>query len=377
MERITQTGDSPDTTQKTRLIGDLREAAAEPPLDQLFPELPRKSNKRYKFIRSIGFGGMKAVLLVLDSDTGREVAMAMMPDFRERPATDLARFVREARLTARLEHPNIVPVHDMGTDLSGAPFFTMKYLRGQSLATLLRRVRRNDPEAVAEYTTDRAMQIFIRVCNAVYFAHSQNVIHLDIKPDNVNLGDFGEVLLLDWGLAAVLRAADDGKRIAGDPALRDGIAKGTPGFMSPEQVAGWNRKLDERADIYALGALLYTMLTLQSPLAGKSVDEILAATARAAIPPPDEVAPPDRPVPAALEAICHKAMAFKPADRYQNVAELRNDIQSFCDGYAPVAENASPLRRTALFINRNFLESVMGVIILLLAAFLIFLVFFQ
>ncbi len=354
--------------QKTRLIHSGGVIEEEPSLTKA-PELPRKSNKRYKFIRSIGFGGMKAVLLVLDIDTGREVAMAMMPDFRERPASDLERFVREARLTARLEHPNIVPVHDMGTDLSGAPFFTMKYLRGQSLATLLRRVRRGEVASEKEYSIERATQIFIRVCNAVLFAHSRRVLHLDIKPDNVNIGDFGEVLVLDWGLAMVMNGGDAAAGSHAGPAreTRDGVAKGTPGFMSPEQVAGRNGELDERSDIYALGALLYTMLTLHCPLAGKSVEEIMAATVRGEIPSPSEAAAPDRPVPAALEAICRKAMALKPEDRYQSVAELRADIQAFAAGYAPAAENASPLRRTALFVNRNFLVTIMGAVIVVLA----------
>lgn len=357
-----------DRPQKTRQLWLGPNAVEEPSLETV-PELAKKSNQRYKFIRSIGFGGMKAVLLVLDTDTGREVAMAMMPDFRERPAADLTRFVREARLTARLEHPNIVPVHDIGMDLSGAPFFTMKYLRGRSLATFLRQIRRNEPDAVKEYTVDRLIQIYTRVCNATVFAHSQKILHLDIKPDNVNLGNFGEVLLLDWGLAMVMPEPDP--EIAIRPSARTS-AKGTPGFMAPEQAAGDIRKFDERTDIYALGALLYTMLTLQCPLAGKPVDEMLQLTVRGEIPPPSEVAP-NRPIPAALEAICRKAMELAPENRYQSVAELRADIQAFGAGFATEAEHASPLRRTALFINRNLLETIMAVIIAMLGAAVIYL----
>ena len=119
------------------------------------PSFRQKTNRQYKFIRSIGFGGMKAVLLVYDMDTGREVAMAMMPDFQNRAHADLTRFMCEARITARLEHPNIIPVYDMGLDQQGAPFFTMKYLRGESLAQLLQRVRESDPQAEAEYSMER------------------------------------------------------------------------------------------------------------------------------------------------------------------------------------------------------------------------------
>ncbi len=356
-------------SQKTREFRFAPNAAEEPPSGTV-PELAKKSNQRYKFIRSIGFGGMKAVLLVLDTDTGREVAMAMMPDFRERPAGDLTRFVREARMTARLEHPNIVPVHDIGMDLSGAPFFTMKYLRGRSLATFLRQVRRNEPEAVQEYTVERAMQIYTRVCNATVFAHSQRILHLDIKPDNVNLGNYGEVLLLDWGLATAMPdPAENGDDVA--PPGRT-TAKGTPGFMAPEQATGESARFDERTDVYALGALLYTMLTLQCPLAGKSVDEMLQLTMRGEIPPPSEVAP-GRSIPAALEAICRKAMQLNPENRYPNAAELRADIQAFNAGFATEAEHASPLRKTALFINRNLLETIMAVIIAMLGAAVLYL----
>lgn len=391
-ERIKTTLQPDDLSQKTRMIDLVPTGDAESSLSTT-PELPRKSNQRYKFIRSIGFGGMKAVLLVLDVDTGREVAMAMMPDFRDRPAADVARFIREARVTARLEHPNIVPVHDMGTDLSGAPFFTMKYLRGRSLATILRQVRRNEKEAVDEFTIERAMQIFTRVCNAVLFAHSRNILHLDIKPDNVNIGNFGEVLLLDWGLATVFGHADDSVSNAesldglepigggtpdnGNPAhTRNGVAKGTPGYMAPEQAAGLNDTLDARTDVYALGALLYSILSLHAPLAGHPVEEVIAATAYGRIPPVTEAAA-GRYVPPALEAICRKAMMVNPDERYQSVAELRADIQAFSAGFAPEAENASPLRKTALFINRNFLESMMAGIILLLSGIIAYLIFIQ
>lgn len=362
--------------QKTRIIT-LEEGAQENAGGEHAPELPRKSNQRYKFIRSVGFGGMKAVLLVLDTDTGREVAMAMMPDFRNRPSSDMLRFTREARICALLEHPNIVPVHDMGTDLSGAPFFTMKYLRGQSLAALMRRVRKGDEAAVKEFTLENALQIFIRVCNALDFAHSKGILHLDIKPDNIHVGAFGEVVVLDWGLAVAMNGAFDDT--PGGQALnaqfhstQNGIAKGTPGFMSPEQAAGRNDILDPRSDVYALGALLYTILVLHSPMAGQSVDRIMEATVRGEVPFAADSTTPQRPVPEALNAICRKAMAPNPDERYQSVAELRADIHTFRNGYAPEAQNASTLTKTALFVNRNFWETVMGGIIALLSAILIY-----
>lgn len=339
--------------------------AADRGLETPSPTLRRKTNRQYKFIRSIGFGGMKAVLLVYDMDTDREVAMAMMPDFRDRPAADRERFIGEARITARLEHPNIIPVYDMGLDEKGAPFFTMKYLRGESLAQYLQRVRKHEREAEESYTTERILQIFVRVCNAIEFAHSRRVLHLDIKPNNVSLGDYGEVSVLDWGLATELEEVPGGGK-----RLTRSVYKGTPGFMSPEQISG-GRELDERADIYSLGALLYAMLAVRDPMAGSPPDEALDAALRDRIPPPSEVAP-EREIPSALEAIVIKAMAHHPADRYASVAELKADVASFREGFAPRAENASVLRRAALFVNRNFVVTVLAAIIVILAAALIF-----
>ena len=285
---------------KTRVIGPDTAVPETGDGVDVFSSLPIKPQERYKFLRSVGFGGMKSVLLVFDRDTGREVAMAIMPDFRDRPKSDLERFVREARLTAQLEHPNIVPVHDLGIDSSGSPFFTMKYLHGQSLSSVLRKLAKGDAEAVHRFSQLRLLQIFIRICNAVEFAHSQGICHLDIKPENVNIGDFGEVLLLDWGLARVISPHS---RLA-SPNTEDvdanGHVKGTPGYMAPEQI----RLLKEhpvgfRSDIYSLGGILYAMLSLSNPLSRLPMEEILRRTTSGEIPPPSDVAPDERHIPAA------------------------------------------------------------------------------
>jgi len=342
---------------KTQIISTgVDETSASADSIDVFSSLPMKPQERYSFLRTIGFGGMKSVLLVQDRDTGRKVAMAIMPDFRERPKAELERFVREARLTAQLEHPNIVPVHDLGIDSSGSPFFTMKYLHGQSLSSVIRKLAKEEPEAVQRFSQMRLLQIFIRICNAVEFAHSQGVCHLDIKPENVNIGDFGEVLLLDWGLA---RAVMPDSKIA-SPNTEDvdanGHVKGTPGYMAPEQLRPMKEyPVGFRSDIYALGGILYAMLALRGPLARLPMEEILRRTASGDIPPPQVMAPDDRHIPAALEAICQKAMALNPDDRYQTVAELREDIFAFQTGYVPKAENASPLKHAGLFLGRNLL----------------------
>ena len=356
---------SNDTGQlKTRVIGD----AADPPLlengdeARLFESLPVKPRGgRYKFIRSIGFGGMKAVLLVEDRDTGREVAMAMIPDFRDRPHRDLERFAGEARITAMLEHPNIVPVHDIGIDASGAPYFTMKYLRGVMLEKIVRELRSGDADTLARYPLFRRLQIFLRVCNAINFAHSHGVCHLDIKPGNINIGDYGEVVVLDWGVARML---DD----AGRAKLDDLRPKGTPGYIAPEYLNPASAdQVGIRSDIYSLGGLLYTLLTLQAPLAGLSVGSILRRTAAGALPRPS-LAAPGRDIPASLEAVCMKAMARKPAARYSSVQELRDEITAYLAGFSTQAEHAGPFRRVALFTARHWMTLLLVAALLLIAA---------
>jgi serine/threonine protein kinase len=345
--------------------------------DSDLKELTPKPSGKYKFIRSVGFGGMKAVIQVKDRDTTRNVAMAIIPDASDRPQSDINRFVQEARITARLEHPNIVPVHDIGVDTNGAPYFTMKLSRGRTLSAILRKLREDDYKTLKEFDLTRLLRIYVKILNGVVFAHSKKVIHLDLKPDNIHVGDFGEVLILDWGLARFIGAAEDiddnydGEMITFPGTLAssnftlDGITKGTPGYMAPEQAAGKNRLKDERTDIYALGAILYAILTFESPLSGRPVNEIIAETIQGNINFPD-AENQKRQLPAAMQAVVLKAMGRNPEERYQSVDELREDIFAFLGGYAPKAEDASSLKKTYLFVNRNWLATLFLITLLLL-----------
>lgn len=338
-------------------------------LDEHIENLTPKPSGKYKFMRSIGFGGMKAVLQVSDKDTTRKMAMAIIPDFDERPKSDVNRFIREARITARLEHPNIVPIHDIGTDVNGSPYFTMKYLRGHSLAVVLKKLNEGDPETLAKHTLPRLLRTFVKVANAIAFAHSKQIIHLDLKPENIHLGEFGEVLVLDWGLAKFIGKEDDFEEIIDTPdkfdkineetqniMTLDGVAKGTPGYMAPEQAAGKNKEKDERTDIYALGCVLYAILTFENPLGNrKDIKGMLHDTVTGNIESPSQLKNQFRSIPPRLEKICLKAMDVLPEERYQSVSELRADIFSFMGGYATKAENASTIKKTFLFINRNWL----------------------
>lgn len=317
----------------------------------LLDTLPLKPQERYKFIRSIGFGGMKGVLLVHDRDTGRDVAMAIMPDFRDRPVRDLNRFVREAKITAKLEHPNIVPVYDIGIDALGSPFFTMKYLHGSTLAVILRRLRSGDAEAAQEYTPQRLIQVFLRVCNAVAFAHSRDICHFDLKPGNIHCGAFGDVQIIDWGLAGPeMEVSSSGQRI------------GTPGYMAPELLFPGG-KAGKASDIYSLGCILYAILTLDSPFAGLPQQEVLRRTAGGRIEPPSLLGQSVSP---GLEAICLKAMSRDPADRYRSAVEMRREIQESLSGYAAKAEKASLWRNILLFVRRNIYAVIIVILLVLI-----------
>lgn len=330
--------------------------------EDIFSLLTPKPPEKYIFRKSIGRGGMKMVIQVKDRDTMRDIAMAVFPDAANRPAAETKRFIEEARITASLEHPNIVPVYDIGVDASGSPYFTMKLLRGETLASILKKMDAEDPEYKELYPLDTLLRIFIKVCNAVAFAHSKGVIHLDLKPENIQVGDFGEVLLMDFGLAKVISKSADH---ADDPApvftqqkiapglTLDGITKGTPGYMAPEQAAGRNSQKDFKTDIYALGAILYAIATCKNPLADRSdMKQMMMDTVNGKIIPPRERTP-ERLIPSALEAVILKAMSLSPENRYQSATALREEVGAFLGGFATLAEKAGILKRISLFIRRN------------------------
>ncbi|QSH40149.1 serine/threonine-protein kinase [Lentisphaerota bacterium ZTH] len=355
-----------ENVMHTMTLFEDREEIASKLVENEIPELTTKPKDKYKFVRSIGFGGMKAILQVRDRDTTRSVAMAIIPDYDDRPREDVARFIREARITARLEHPNIVPIHDIGVDSSGSPYFTMKLLRGRTLSMILSKLKNGDEEVLENNSLPRLLRVFVKVCNAVAFAHSKNIIHLDLKPENIHIGDYGEVLVLDWGLAKftddkdenISEKQDNPEELESSNQFMtlDGVAKGTPGYMAPEQAAGRNNSKDARTDIYAMGSILYAILTFESPLANRrDVKKILHDTVTGNIEAPSEIQNSFRPVPAALEAICLKAMSLDPQERYQSINEMRDDLFAFMSGYATVAEKAGSLKKTFLFINRNLI----------------------
>lgn len=286
---------------------------------------PDPAGSRYAIIRRIGEGGMGTVYLARDRELDREVALKVLRAPAPADAEQL-RMLREARILASLEHPGIVPVHDVGTLADGRLFYVMKHVRGERL----------DEFAHGARPRTELLRVFRQVCDAVAFAHTCGVIHRDLKPQNVMLGAFGEVLVLDWGLAKVRGGgasaeADDGAAAANALAEVDtqtGTVLGTPGYLAPEQLLGHRVDLDERADVYGLGGILYFLLGGTHPSSG------------------DRWTPSWGDVPAALRAICERARAEDPSQRYRSAAELAADVANYLDRLPVTAYRESILERT-------------------------------
>ena len=300
----------------------LREVAAEPDL----------SGTPYEIAEVIGRGGMGTVYLARDRELDREVALKVVQLPEDAEASE--RMLREARILARLEHPGIVPVHDVGVLPDGRAWYVMKRVRGSRLDEHARSLSLND-----------RLRAFERICEAVAFAHANGVIHRDLKPENVMVGPFGEVLVLDWGIA---KAGTSEPPPQPSPATRErehsstlqGTVMGTPGYMAPEQERGEIDRIDERTDVYGLGAMLAFLLR-------------------------------DEDVPRPLKAIRQRAMAAEREDRYAGVQELMADLGRYLDGLSVAAYQESVFEQVGRFVRRHRTPILIVVAYLLMRALLI------
>jgi serine/threonine protein kinase len=353
--------------------------AGQKPVEELIARRG-KGKQRYVIEGEIARGGMGAVLRAVDCDIRREVAVKFLLDKSD--PTKKLRFIEEAQITGQLEHPNIVPIHDLGADNQGGLYFTMKMVQGRSLAQIVEGLRQHPKTAEKEWPLSRLLTIFVNVCNALAYAHSHNVIHRDLKPANIMIGDFGEVYVMDWGLAKVRRpddplwakaateapsgAAASGSGTAPQTKVatsrdvdadltQDGAILGTPVYMPPEQALGEIAQIDQRSDIYSLGAILYELLTLQPPVEKEGgYLAILARVAEGAIQRPEQRVPERAGrIPRELSAVTMKALARRKEDRYLTVERLRRDIERFQEGRSVSAREDSFGEAAWKLVKRN------------------------
>ena len=308
-------------------------------------DLPDLGGTRYRVRDRLGRGGMGTVYLAEDAELGREVALKVLT-VADGSGDLSARLLAEARLLARLEHPNIVPVHEVGTLADGRVFYAMKYVRGKRLDEW----RRETPPLPVR------LRLFQKICEAVAFAHDRGVVHRDLKPENIMVGSFGEALVMDWGVAKLLAdRIENYTTLPGRIAPRagetaHGSVLGTPGYMAPEQARGEILRTDERSDVYALGAILHFLLVGRPPIEGRTREEALERAARGEVAPVRRAAPG---VPRDLEAICARALAADPEARYQSARELQDDVDRFLDGFPVAARPVGPLESATRFVRRN------------------------
>ena len=274
----------------------------------------------------LGKGGMSRVYRVRDESLNREVALKVLRPELLKETRAHSRFVDEAKITAQLDHPNIPPVYALAAEKKKTTCFTMKVLEGETLQQMMDRRKHEGVDALFA-----ALEVLVRVCDAVAFAHDKGILHLDLKPANVMVGTHGQIYVVDWGLArrkSELPSEEDD----------DESAVGTPAYMAPEQARGQNFAIDERTDVFLLGGMLYRILVAKPPYYATTSDDTLDLAQKAVVPPPVTLAMTGTPVPARLAAICMRALAPKPEDRYPSVVDFRKDVEDFIHGTARLPE---------------------------------------
>lgn len=345
--------------------------------------LPSENNiADYRNIRLVGMGGVGAVYSAEEPGLERPVALKILrPKFRLQKERVHA-FIREARTTAQIDHPNIVPVHRLGVFDDAGVYFSMKLVDGETLRIVLKKLAENAPNYRRKYTRTRLLGIFLSVCNGVAFAHKHGILHGDLKPGNIMVGDYGEVMVMDWGLANYLpeldqesgqqkmkldfltdTSSEESVKIesSNENNSSDGAIEslhqigGTPVFMPPELITGQIKEHNVKSEIYALGTILYTILTWTAAPFDTDLpqEEILKKVVQGKFVLPRRAAPREQPLSRELEAICLKAMALDPAERYDSVEQLIDDVRNYLDDFPVLAYSSWPFYRMCKWIARH------------------------
>ena len=353
-----------DSDQLAAALGLTTLPAPEGQEDAGFGAIELSGEERYTSAEALGEGGMGRVTAVWDRDLMRELALKQLHPRLAGDAHSLRQFLWEARVNAHLDHPNVVPIHDLGLDQNGALYFTMKRVRGRSLAELIESLgalssarlaevdgcdrctpKADEDPLLTEYgPRRRRLRIFVEICQAIAYAHERGVLHRDLKPANVMIGEFGQVLVMDWGLAtprpdASCEAAKPLTELMPE-ALRETDERmyGTPRYMAPELLHG--QAAGVRSDVYALGIILYELMAFRRPHDADSVPALVARITEGEFTPLAQVAPR---VPRSVVAVVEKAMATDPLERYASVAALLDDVEAVLAGLTPGAEEVSHL----------------------------------
>lgn len=335
------------------------------------------SSSRFRILRFHDAGMLGRIFIALDQELNRNVALKEIQEKHAYHPVSRDQFVLEGMVTGALEHPGIVPVYSLGTHEDGSPFYAMRFIQGPSLREKLKQLhgaadapplKPGDPPV----TLPRLLRHFISACQAMAYAHSRGVLHRDLKPDHILLGPFGETLVVDWGLAMPI-ARKEGDPAVGDDSIhpppggydstlaQDGVVVGTVAYMSPEQAAGFISRMDQASDVYALGAILYAILTGKAPFSGGDFATMLGRVRRGDFARPREV---NRDVSPALEAVCLKAMSHTPADRYTTAADLAQDVERWLDDEPTIAFSEPLWSRAGRWLRQHRTAAAMAAVAL-------------
>lgn len=286
---------------------------------------------KYSDFKLLTKGGKATLQTCVDAGLGRVVVHKSIHPHLADNVRERRRFTREARIAAQLQHPNTIPIYEMGRTPSGNLYFTMKYIAGTDLFHQIQKLKAHDATAIEEYTLDRMLDIFMQACQALANAHAHGVIHRDIKPENILIGQFGEVFLVDWGVAKIWGMPNEERtpeqKNRAEQLTATGQRPGTPLYMSPEQIVG-SYYVDQRTDVYSAGVVLYEILCLDVPFMGKNIHGTFDMVIHDQPMLPSQKNP-RRKIPSQLEAICMNALEKDPAKRQPSISEIITQIREF------------------------------------------------